>query len=336
MKLFKRLFAKHKVLKIVLLLSVVCIILAVTTFFVSQSNSFQIFCAYNNFYDMPLYILDEDIFDGKEVRIVGAFLLPDSPLIKFEWGPRPNMTMRCEKNKWGFWELVDYSHSTMLNHFEYSWNYPVGTGYREADKQLYEFHNYYWGYNYLSDQPPKFLPGQIPENVSVSVTSLDAGGYLIHVSYVAEKPIDFDVMGIMEENGYIIHDDWPENQLDESLFGLDVESLTTEEYEELTTNLLDLLYADLTIENRNRVLAEMERVGIEFLTDEQVKEKFPEAYYGMAGAELTGNVVFRRMMLTMMIAIPLIVIAIPFVIGPLAAKHRRKKEARQAENSQDI
>ena len=335
MKPSKKPFTKHKIVIIILLLLIVCMILAMATFFVLRANSFQLLCDYYKFSPyIPINILDEDVVDGKEVRIVGTFLYPDSPLKKFEWGPMPNLTMRCEKNKWGFWELVDYSHSTMEQHFEYSWNYPVGKAFRDTDTQLYEYHNYYWGYYYLSDQPPQFLPGQIPENVSVSITDMN-GWYLIHVSYVAENPIDFDVMGIMEENGYIIHDDWPENQLDESLFGVDVESLTTEEYGELTTKLLDLLYADLTIENRNRVLAEMERVGIEFLTDEQVKEKFPEAYYGMAGAELSANVVFKRLLLALMIAIPLIVIAIPFVIGPLAAKHRRKKEARQIVESED-
>ena len=89
-------------------------------------------------------------------------------------------------------------------------------------------------------------------------------------------------------------------------------------------------------ENKKIIEKEMMRVGVEFLTDEEVRDRFPGAYMWMKSAELNQYGPAHWLGMSLMIAIPLIVIAIPFVIGPLAAKHRRKKEARQAENSQDI
>ena len=142
----------------------------------------------------------------------------------------------------------------------------------------------------------------------------------------------------MEENGMIVRKDDFWLELDEGLFVEDVDSLTEEERQTIISGLYEAFYMSgrLKPEDLTRVTQEMQRLGVEFLTDEEVREQFPGVFYSMQLEQLKATQPVRVLLLVLMLAIPLIVIAIPFVIGPLAAKHRRKKEARQAENAQDI
>lgn len=347
--MYNRILGKGRLIVAVVIVLVAAVV--ISAFFILRENSLRLlYKEYGFETELAVRELHHDIIDGKETLFLETTLEPDSKLLDPEgdWAISLYNIVRCEKNQWGFWELVDHHSERMLTHCEYSWTEQAGEAamstYQESVEPavLYEFHHLYCGRGFITEMEPneqiQFLAGQVPENVSTSVTSLDKGGYLIHVSYVAEELIEFDVMGIMEKNGMIIHDNWPEKQeLDAALFVEDAKSLSSEEYNALLVRLFDTWQDPmLTAENKKIIEKEMMRVGVEFLTDEEVRDRFPGAYMWMKSAELNQYGPAHWLGMSLMIAIPLIVIAIPFVIEPLAAKHRRKKEARQAENAQDI
>ncbi|WP_163193569.1 hypothetical protein [Clostridium thermarum] len=108
------------------------------------------------------------------------------------------------KNKLGFWKVSSFRGDDRVDPHFTSIAWVKGGGFKRFSPTGGTVIEHEWHYAYCGDNAIKeieFLPGQIPENVTVNIQQGDSK-FLVHVISFAEPEVlnGFDVKALLEEN----------------------------------------------------------------------------------------------------------------------------------------
>lgn len=252
--------------------------------------------------------------------------------------------VRIEREESGAWKLQSYNSLNMQSHCEFSWSgettlngepitQHVDCYVGRASKRVQPYTEFEVAELLLE----KWKEQNTSDVFGIYVT-WNISEYQIKVVQTGDSPVDFDVMGILEEYDIIKHDDWPKPyEIPENLIADDVSKLSEEERHKLINALMEER-TELTgtvprdVEGIALLDAELKRLGVIELSESQVMAQYPEAYWGV---ELGGNRTQKKALLKysvyLIVVFAVLLVAYPFVIGPLWDRYRTKKNERERE-----